>query len=176
MQSWMQWQIRGNVLKTKVAYFGALTALGLIFSSIEALIPIHLGIPGAKLGLANLVIVVALYKMSVRECYLLSIARVMLSGFLFGNLFGILYSLAGGLFSLTVMAILKRTEKFSIIGVSIAGGVFHNVGQLIMAVVVLWSLSMVYYLPMLLIAGIVTGLLIGLAAREVLKRDGVWRV
>ena len=176
MQSWMQWQIRGNVLKTKVAYFGALTALGLIFSYIEALIPIHLGIPGAKLGLANLVIVVALYKMSVRECYLLSLARVMLSGFLFGNLFGILYSLAGGLFSLTVMAILKRTEKFSIIGVSIAGGVFHNVGQLIMAVVVLWSLSMVYYLPMLLIAGIVTGLLIGLAAREVLKRDGVWRV
>lgn len=176
MQSWMQWQIRGNVLKTKVAYFGVLTALGLIFSYIEALIPIHPGIPGAKLGLANLVIVVALYKMSVRECYLLSVARVVLSGFLFGNLFGILYSLAGGLFSLTVMAILKRTEKFSIIGVSIAGGVFHNVGQLIMAVVVLWSLSMVYYLPMLLIAGIVTGLLIGLAAREVLKRDGVWRV
>lgn len=157
-------------LKIKAAYFGVFTALALIFSYVETLIPIHIGIPGVKLGLANLIVVIALYRIGVRESYVLSVLRVILAGFLFGNLFAILYSLAGGLFSLTVMAFLKKTEKFSVLGVSMAGGVFHNIGQLLMAAIVLESLSITYYLPVLLISGIVTGLLIGIVANEMLKR------
>lgn len=157
-------------LKIKAAYFGVFTALALIFSYVETLIPIHIGIPGVKLGLANLIVVIALYRIGVRESYVLSVLRVILAGFLFGNLFAILYSLAGGLFSLTVMAFLKKTEKFSVLGVSMTGGVFHNIGQLVMAAIVLESLSITYYLPVLLISGIVTGLLIGIVANEMLKR------
>lgn len=157
-------------MKIKAAYFGVFTALALIFSYVETLIPIHIGIPGVKLGLANLIVVIALYRIGVRESYVLSVLRVILAGFLFGNLFAILYSLAGGLFSLTVMAFLKKTEKFSVLGVSMAGGVFHNIGQLMMATIVLESLSITYYLPVLLISGIVTGLLIGIVANEMLKR------
>lgn len=157
-------------MKSRVAYFGVFTALALIFSYVESLLPIQIGIPGVKLGLANLMIVIALYKMSLKETYLLSITRVVLSGFLFGNMFAILYSLAGGLLSLTVMAVLKKAGGFSVMGVSIAGGVFHNIGQLIIAMIVVETFSVAYYIPVLLIAGVITGLLIGIAANETLKR------
>ncbi len=157
-------------MKTKVAYFGVFTALALIFSYVETLIPIHLGIPGVKLGLANLIIVITLYKMGVKEAYILSVVRVVLAGFIFGNMFSILYSMSGGLLSLTVMIFLKKTDKFSIMGISMAGGVFHNIGQLIMAAIVLESLSITYYLPVLLISGVLTGFLIGFIANEMLKR------
>ena len=99
-------------MKNRVAYFGVFTALALIFSYVETLIPINFGIPGVKLGLANLVIVIALYKMKLTEVYLLSVVRVLLSGFIFGNYFSIIYSLAGGLLSLTVMALLKKSKGF----------------------------------------------------------------
>ena len=95
-------------MKNRVAYFGVFTALALIFSYIETLVPISFGIPGVKLGLANLSIVIALYKIPLREVYVLSIVRVLLSGVLFGNYFSIAYRLAGGLLSLTVMALLKK--------------------------------------------------------------------
>lgn len=157
-------------MRTKVAYFGVFTALALIFSYVESLIPIHLGIPGVKLGLANLIIVIALYKMNIKETFLLSIARIVLAGFLFGNLFAILYSLAGGMLSLGVMCMLKRTEKFSVFGISMAGGVFHNVGQLIMATIVLESSSIGYYFPVLLISGLITGFVIGVISNEMIKR------
>ena len=157
-------------MKTKAAYFGVFTALAMIFSYVETLIPINLGIPGVKLGLANLVIVVTLYKMGSKEAYILSIVRVLLAGFLFGNLFSIVYSMSGGLLSLTAMMILRRTDKFSVLGVSMAGGVFHNIGQLLMAAIVLESLSITYYLPVLLISGVATGVLIGFIANEMLKR------
>ena len=157
-------------MKSKVAYFGVFTALALIFSYVETLIPINFGIPGVKLGLANLIIVIALYKMRLREVYLLSIVRVLLSGFIFGNYFSIIYSLAGGLLSLTVMAVFKRKDGFSIMGISIAGGVFHNVGQLIVAMFVVETFSVAYYVPVLLIAGMITGLLIGIVSNEMLKR------
>ena len=157
-------------MKNRVAYFGVFTALALIFSYVESLIPIQLGIPGVKLGLANLIIVIALYKMRLSEVFLLSIVRILLSGFLFGNYFSILYSLAGGLLSLAVMALLKKTGDFSVMGISMAGGVFHNVGQLVVAMVVVETFSVGYYLPVLLVAGLVTGFLIGVAAGEMLKR------
>ncbi len=157
-------------MKSKVAYFGVFAALALIFSYVETLIPIQFGIPGVKLGLANLIIVIALYRMKLSEAYLLSIVRVLLAGFIFGNYFSIIYSLAGGILSLTVMALLRKKGGFSVIGVSIAGGVFHNIGQLIVASVIVETFSVMYYVPVLLIAGLVTGLLIGIASDGMLKR------
>jgi len=157
-------------LKHRVAYFGVFSALALIFSYVESLIPISLGIPGVKLGLANLIIVIGLYKMSLKEVYLLSLVRVLLSGFIFGNYFSILYSLAGALLSVTVMALLKKNGGFSVMGVSIAGGVFHNIGQLFVAMIVVETFGVVYYVPVLLIAGLITGMLIGITANEMLKR------
>ena len=157
-------------MKSKVAYLGVFTALALIFSYVETLIPIQFGIPGVKLGLANLIIVIALYRMKLSEAYLLSIVRVLLAGFIFGNYFSIIYSLAGGLLSLTVMALLRKKGGFSVIGVSIAGGVFHNIGQLIIASVIVETFSVMYYVPVLLIAGLVTGLLIGIASDGMLNR------
>ena len=151
--------------KNRVAYFGVFTALALIFSYIETLVPISFGIPGVKLGLANLIIVIALYKIPLREVYVLSIVRVLLSGVLFGNYFSIAYSLAGGLLSLTVMALLKKA-----VGISIAGGVCHNIGQLVVAMIVVETFAMSYYMPMLLVAGLITGFLIGVVADQVLRR------
>lgn len=157
-------------MRQRTAYFGVFTALALIFSYVETLIPINFGIPGAKLGLANLVIVLVLYKTDWKEALLLSVTRIVLSGFLFGNLFGILYSLAGGLLSLVVMVLLKRNEGFSVIGVSMAGGVTHNIGQLLVAMLVVETYQVGYYLPVLMLAGLATGTLIGLVSMEVLKR------
>ena len=157
-------------LKNRAAYFGVFTALALILSYVETLIPINFGIPGAKLGLANLIIVIVLYRMGWREALLLSVVRIVLSGFIFGNLFAILYSLAGGVLSLAVMALLKRSGAFSVVGVSMAGGVCHNMGQLIVAVIVVETYQVGYYFPVLLIAGMATGILIGIVSGEVLKR------
>jgi len=157
-------------VKNRVAYFGVFTALALIFSYVETLIPFNIGIPGVKLGLANLIIVIALYKMKLSEVYLLSIVRVLLNGFIFGNYFSIIYSLAGGLLSLTVMALLKKKGGFSILGISMAGGVMHNVGQLIIAMIIVETFSVVYYVPVLLISGLITGFVIGIASGEMLKR------
>lgn len=157
-------------MKNRVAYFGVFTALALIFSYVETLIPIQMGIPGVKLGLANLIIVIALYKMKLKEVYLLSVVRVLLAGFIFGNYFSIIYSLAGGILSLTVMAFLKKKDGFSIIGISIAGGVFHNLGQLLMAMLVVETFAVAYYFPVLLIAGLITGGLIGVVSQEMLRR------
>ena len=157
-------------MKNRVAYFGVFTALALIFSYIETLVPISFGIPGVKLGLANLIIVIALYKIPLREVYVLSIVRVLLSGVLFGNYFSIAYSLAGGLLSLTVMALLKKAGGFSVIGISIAAGVCHNIGQLVVAMIVVETFAMSYYMPVLLVAGLITGFLIGVVADQVLRR------
>ncbi len=157
-------------VRKKTAYFGVFTALALIFSYVETLIPFEIGIPGVKLGLANLILVIALYKMKPASVYCLSVVRVVLSGFLFGSLFSIVYSLAGGLLSVSVMLLLKKRGSFSILGVSLAGGVSHNIGQLFVAMLVVETYQVSYYLPVLLICGVLTGLLIGILSREMLKR------
>ena len=154
-------------MRTRAAYFGIFTALALILGYVELLIPIHFGIPGAKLGLANLITILVLYKMGWKEAFLLSVARVVLGGFIFSNLFSILYSLAGGILSLIVMGILKKTGKFTVVGVSVCGG---NVGQLAVAMAVVQTYEVGYYFPVLLIAGLLTGMLIGMISAEVLKR------
>lgn len=148
------------------AYFGMFLALSLIFSYVETLIPISFGIPGIKLGLANIVTVTALYYAGTKEAFVLAILRNILTGFLFGNLFAIFYSIAGSCFSILIMHPLKKRGSFSVIGVSIAGGVFHNIGQLLVAMLVVESLSISYYMPVLLTAGILTGAVIGLLVQR----------
>ncbi len=169
-RNWILWQNRGIVLKKRVAYIGVFTALALIFSYIETMIPIPIAIPGIKIGLANLIIVLALYKLKIGEAIILSVVRVLLVGTLFGSMFSVIYSLAGALLSLLIMYLLKKTETFSVVGVSMAGGVFHNVGQLIVAGIVLESTSVIYYFPFLLLSGVVAGIVIGIVSNEVIKR------
>ena len=135
----------GKTVAKKVAYCGMLVALSMIFSYVEALIPISFGVPGIKLGLANLVVLSGLYRMKPAEILSVSVARILLIGFLFGNGMSIIYSLAGGLLSFLVMLLLKKTGGFSAIGVSIAGGVSHNIGQILVAAAVLKSSGVFYY-------------------------------
>lgn len=149
---------------------GIYTALALIFSYVELLIPFHIGVPGIKLGLANVVIVIVLYKMGWKEAYIISITRVILAGFLFGNLASILFSLAGCLLSLSMMLILYKREIFSVIGVSVIGAIFHNLGQILVAMMVVNTFSVAYYFPVLMIAGVVTGIIIGFLAKEMILR------
>lgn len=157
-------------MKNKVAVFGVFTSLALILSYVELLIPINFGIPGMKLGLANLLVVILLYKGCPRDALLLSVIRILLSGLIFGNMFSIFYSLGGGLLSLAVMVFLKKTGQFTVAGISIGGGASHNVGQLLVAIFVVQTYQVGYYLPVLLIAGVITGAVIGILSAEVLKR------
>lgn len=157
-------------MKNKVAVFGVFTSLALILSYVELLIPINFGIPGMKLGLANLLVVILLYKCGPRDALLLSVIRILLSGLIFGNMFSIFYSLSGGLLSLAVMIFLKKTGQFTVAGVSLGGGASHNVGQLLIAMFVVQTYQVGYYLPVLLIAGVITGAVIGILSAEVLKR------
>lgn len=157
-------------MKNKVAVFGVFTSLALILSYVELLIPINFGIPGMKLGLANLLVVILLYKGCPRDALLLSVIRILLSGLIFGNMFSIFYSLGGGLLSLAVMVFLRKTGQFTVAGISIGGGASHNVGQLLVAMFVVQTYQVGYYLPVLLIAGVITGAVIGILSAEVLKR------
>ena len=157
-------------MKNKDAVFGVFTSLALILSYVELLIPINFGIPGMKLGLANLLVVILLYKGCPRDALLLSVIRILLSGLIFGNMFSIFYSLGGGLLSLAVMVFLKKTGQFTVAGISIGGGSSHNVGQLLVAMFVVQTYQVGYYLPVLLIAGVITGAVIGILSAEVLKR------
>ena len=157
-------------MKNKVAVFGVFTSLALILSYVELLIPINFGIPGMKLGLANLLVVILLYKGCPRDALLLSVIRILLSGLIFGNMFSIFYSLGGGLLSLAVMVFIKKTGQFTVAGISIGGGASHNVGQLLVAMFVVQTYQVGYYLPVLLIAGVITGAVIGILSAEVLKR------
>lgn len=159
-------------LRNKVAYLGVFLALALICSYVESLIPFYFVIPGVKLGLTNIVVVLMLYCVGTKEAFLISMLRIVLSGFLFGNMFSILYSLAGGILSFLVMYLLKSTRKFGVLPISVSGGVFHNVGQLIVAAAVVENYNIFYYMPVLLIAGIITGFLIGIAAQEMILRIG----
>lgn len=153
-----------------VAMYGVLIALAMIFSYIETLIPISIGVPGVKPGLANIVVFAALYQMGAADAFAISMIRILLVGLTFGNMFAILYSFAGGILSFQVMYLCKKKEWLGQIGVSIAGGVAHNIGQLIVAAFVLESAAVFTYLPVLLIAGTVMGALIGLVSALVIKR------
>ncbi|MBQ2748063.1 MAG: Gx transporter family protein [Firmicutes bacterium] len=148
---------------------GVLVALAAIFSYIEAMIPIAVGIPGVKLGFANIVVVFALYKIDFKSALAISFVRILIMSALFGNPTMALYSLAGGMLSIFVMQGLKMTKIFSIFGVSMAGGVFHNVGQVLMAVLVMETKGLFAYLAPLVVIGELTGLFIGFVTSKALE-------
>ena len=154
----------------KVAIYGLCIALALVLSYVEALVPLSVSVPGVKLGLANIAVIFALYKISLRDACVISLLRAVLVAMLFGNAFSLVYSLAGAVLSLAVMALLRKTGVFSVTGVSVAGGVAHNVGQIIVAVFVLETGRLVYYLPVLCISGVAAGVCIGLASALIIKR------
>ena len=173
----------------RTAELGLFLALALILSYVESLIPFSFGIPGIKLGLPNLIVLLLLYEMPVdgqekgknlylakgaREALLVNGLRIILSGFLFSNLYAILYALAGALFSFMAMLIGKRIGRFSMLGVSILGGVFHNIGQILVAMLVVETFAVAYYAPFLIVAGTVTGALLGFVGIQLLpylRRD-----
>lgn len=144
-----------------------MAALALVFGYLESLIPT--GIPGVKLGLGNLVVLAAMYAISVRGAAAVAAVKIVLGGLLFGSFAGLLYSLAGGIASFLVMLLLKRSERFGLVGVSAAGGVVHNTAQLAVACAVLGGIKLAYMLPLLLVSGVAAGLVVGAAAIPCVK-------
>ena len=154
----------------KVSLYGILVSLAFIASYIEVLIPFNFHIPGMKLGLANIVVLAALYTGGAKAGITVSIIRIILVGLTFGNPYSAIYGLSGGVMSLAVMIALKKTYFFGMTGVSMAGGVAHNLGQLLCAMILLKLPAVFTYLSYLILVGTVTGALIGIIDEEVLKR------
>lgn len=163
-----------NIPKTspalRAAAGGAALSLALILAYTETVIPINLGVPGIKLGLPNVVILFLLYKYGWKYAFAVSLLRIVISGMLFGNLYSFLYSLAGGLISIAVMAVLKRRDALSPTGVSVAGGITHNLAQICIAAVILDTSAVAYYLPALIISGTVCGAVIGILGGIMIKK------
>ena len=154
----------------KTAMLSVFLALALILSYVESLIPFFIGVPGMKLGLPNAAILLLLYLYGAGEAALLNMLRILAAGFLFGNVFSIVYSLAGGILSFFVMFLLKKTGRFHVVTISVCGGISHNLGQNIMAAFIAGNGYLFYYFPVLLLAGAVTGALIGVLAASLLPR------
>ena len=158
-------------MKTKkVAFLGMCIALSMILSFVESQIPPLTAVPGVKMGLPNIVMVFMLYKVGAKDTAIVSILRVILVGILFGTPLSMIYSLAGAALSLIGMILLKKTNLFAPITVSVAGGILHNIGQIATACIVMETAQIAYYLPVLLISGTIAGILIGLTAAMILKR------
>ena len=157
-------------MKAKVAYMGMFACLAMILSYVESLIPFYFGIPGMKLGLTNLVVLVVLYFVGEKEALGINLLRILLVGFLFGNGFSICYSLAGGILSFVAMILFKKIPGIHLMLVSAAGGIFHNVGQLLVAAIIVSNWNLLYYFPFLLVGGVLSGSIIGLLSGLVLKR------
>ena len=153
----------------RMARYALLTALAMVLSWLEAMVPASAAAPGMKLGLANLAVVMALYLYGWREALMVNVLRIMLTGLLFGNMFSVLFSLSGALVSFICM-LSARKLGLSLYGVSMAGGVSHNAGQLLTAAYVVHTVEIGYYAPFLLAAGLVTGFLIGVLGKEMLRR------
>lgn len=154
----------------KCAYYGSLLALAIICGYVEMLVPFNFGIPGIKLGLANIVAVYILYKNGFFASLTVNTCRIVLCTLLFGNAMSLFYSLCGGVLSLLVMLIFKKIKYFSVVGVSVAGGTAHNIGQLLAASLIIGAKALAYYLPFLMISGVVTGFLVGIATHYLIKR------
>ena len=155
---------------TKTAYLGLFMSLAIIMGYVEAIIPVQMPFPGMKLGLPNLVIAAILYIYSWEDAIVISVLRVVVIGMLFGNMFSIAYGLAGAVLSLMVMAILKRTDIFGVVGVSAAGGTAHNIAQTAVAFLIVKGFPVRLYLPLLMIAGLIAGTLIGIADALIIPR------
>ena len=153
----------------KIALCGVLTALAMIFSYIESVIPVPIPVPGIKLGVANIAVITILYVLGVKEAIVINLLRIVLTSLLFGNVNSFLFSISGAALSLTIMIIMKKLDFFSCIGVSVCGGVMHNIGQIIAAVFIMRSEAIVFYLPVLIVSGVFTGVVIGVVSGIVAK-------
>jgi len=152
-------------MSKKVAYYGIFTSLAILMGHIEALFPIPLPMPGMKLGLSNVIVLLALCIMGAKDAFGISAIRVLISALLFKGFLGFWYSLAGAILSFAVMAIALKSPKISIVGVSILGGVFHNIGQIIVAWVILGRSTVIYLTPILMVCGVLTGFGIGIVVK-----------
>ena len=153
----------------RVALLGVITALSLVLGYVEHLVPFPIGIYGIKLGLANLAILVLLYTLGAYFAFGVNMIRIILCSLLFGTFTSFWYSLVGGLLSFAIMLIIKRTGKFSPMGVSICGALMHNVGQIAVAIILMGEIRIAFYLPILIIVGAITGTVIGLVAIPIMK-------
>lgn len=153
----------------KISILSLFSAFAIILSYIESFFPV-IGISGVKLGLANLAVVLAMYLLGYKEAFFINIIRIILVGAMFGNLFGILFSISGAAISFVAMALLKMTKKFSIVSVGIVGGVFHNIGQIVVAAFVVDTFNVIVYVPILIFSGIITGLIIGILVQIIYSR------
>lgn len=156
----------------RITTLGFLLAVSILLGYVEHLIPFFFGVPGAKLGLANLIVVLLLFRkqFKIRELVLFSFMRILLSSLLFANMFSFLYSLTGAAFSLTAMILVRRCFEFDAVLTSMIGGVFHNVGQIIVATLLISKYSVLYYLPMLLVFGLLAGFAMGVLSNLLIKR------
>ena len=154
----------------RITLLAMLIAISILFGYLEAILPLLIAIPGIKLGLANIPIMFAVYKMRPLDVFLISIVRVVILSLTFRNMLAFLFSLSGAIFSISIMLLFKQSKFFSVTGVSIAGGVAHNMGQIIMAALILQIPGLLYYFPLLIIAGIITGIIIGLISGLLIER------
>lgn len=154
--------------KSSVAFLGLFTAFAMILSFVERQIPTFVAIPGIKLGLPNIAIIVILYKFGLKEALIISLLRVLLTSLLFTNGITMLYGLAGATLSFVAMILLKK--HLSIVTVSVIGGVVHNIGQILVAWAILQTDQLVYWLPVLVITGVISGAIIGLIAALTYKK------
>ena len=157
-------------MRKNVAVLGILTALALILSYLETLIPVPFGVPGMKLGLPNLVVLYALYTFGWKESASINLVRILISGLLFGTAVSLLYSLAGGAASFLVMILLKRSGKFSLYGTSVGGSVAHNTAQVLTAAALMQTKGILGYLPFLLVSAVLSGAVIGFLCGFITKR------
>lgn len=153
-----------------VAHLALLISLALVFSYVEAIIPFNPGIPGVKLGVANIVTVITLYMFGNRDAFIVIVIRVLIAGLLFNGVFGACYAMAGAAVSLTGMVLLRKTGLFSPVGVSMAGGVLHNLGQLLVAAALIEDMKIFFYFPVLMFSGIIAGIAVGAGSVLILAR------
>ena len=155
----------------KIAFLGLCTAVAMVFAWVESLLPpIVAAVPGIKLGLPNIVIIFVLYRFGWKEATAVSFVRIVAVSLLFGNPMTLAYSLAGGFLSLLVMTLLRKADLLSTVGVSVAGGVFHNVGQILMAMLLMGTAELGYYLIVLAVTGTVSGIFVGLCGSFAVRR------
>lgn len=161
-------------MKTKkLTFYSLMLALALVLSYLESLVPLSFAVPGIKMGLPNIVIVFVLYKKGFFPAGCISIVRVLLVSILFGNAMSMFYSMAGAILSLAIMGLLKKSGKFSCAGVSVAGAISHNAGQIAMAALLLKTTGLIYYFPVLCVSGVVAGICVGILGGILVKRADV---
>lgn len=155
----------------RIALLGVLTSVALVLSYLEVMLPpISTAVPGIKMGLPNIIIIFVLYKFGLKEAVTVSIIRVFIVALLFGNVMTLAYSVAGAVLSLALMTLFKKINLFSIVGVSIIGGITHNLGQILVAIFLFDTIQIGYYMIVLSITGTIAGVLIGIISSILVKK------